>query len=59
MLKQIQKYNKALTGFVVAFVAALVAEINTGTNLDSKSLLLALGTALVTSYGVFQVPNRS
>lgn len=52
------KYDKAITGFVVSFVAALVAQVQNGIQLTLKVALLALGTALVTSYGVYQVRNK-
>jgi len=54
-----KKYRKAILGFVVAFIGALVAQVQAGTPLTSKVILLALGTALVTSYGVYQVPNEA
>jgi len=49
--------EKAVAGFVVAFIAALVAEVQAGTNLNVKALLLALGTAVVTSFSVYSVKN--
>lgn len=58
-MKKLQNYSKAILGFLVAFVGALVSEVNTGTNLNQKTVLLALGTAVVTAYAVFQARNGS
>lgn len=51
-------FDKSIVAFVVALVGALVSEVNTGSALDSKTLLLALGTAIVTSGAVFTAQNK-
>jgi hypothetical protein len=50
--------KKAVLGSVVAFIAALIAEIQSGSAFDVKSVLLALGTAVVTHATVYQVSNE-
>lgn len=54
----ITKFDKAISGFVVSFVAALVAEVQIGSPLTPKTILLALGTAIVTSWSVYQTKNK-
>lgn len=48
---------KALTALVVAFIAALIAQVNSGGTLDRKTVLIALGTAIVTAASVHTTPN--
>lgn len=48
---------KALVALVVAFIAALVAQVQSGSTFNEKTLLLALGTAVVTATSVHTVPN--
>jgi hypothetical protein len=54
----LQYAAKAVYGSLVAFVAALVAQVQSGANFDVKCVLLALGTAIVTHATVYQVSNK-
>lgn len=56
-MKELQKYNKAIWGFVVAFIGALVSQVQSGVEFSLKVALLALGTAVVTSGAVYQARN--
>lgn len=51
-------FDKSIAAFVVAFVGALVSEVNTGDSFGIKTFLLALGTAVVTSGAVFSAQNK-
>lgn len=53
-----RKYKKAILGFVVAFVGALVSQVQSGSAFDLKVALMALGTAVVTSFGVYSIKNE-
>lgn len=57
MINELKKYNKAIWGFVVAFIGALVSQVQSGTELSLKVALLSLGTAIVTAGTVYQVRN--
>lgn len=52
------KYDKAIASFVLTFVSALVAEVQAGAELTLKTLLLALGSAIVASGAVYQTRNK-
>ena len=55
---QYKKYSKAIAAFVVAYISSLVALVNAGIAVQPKVLLLALGTAIVTTYGAYQAPRN-
>jgi len=51
-------FDKAIVGFLIASVAALMAEVNDGAIFDLKTVLFAVGTGLVTSGGVYLKNNK-
>lgn len=58
MISKILPYAKAVVAFFVTYVASLLALVTVNTEVTPKILLLALGTAIVTTYGVYQTPNK-
>lgn len=54
-------YAKAVVGFVLAFLGALIATIEGRPDLENLKVLdwfIIVGSALVTAGGVYQVSNR-
>lgn len=52
--------NKAIVGFVLAFLTALVAQVADKTEFSDLTVLqwlIAVASALVTAGGVYVVPN--
>lgn len=58
----VNKPYKAIVGFVIAFVGALLATVQGRTDLDTMKLvdwLIVIATALVTAGGVYQTSNNA
>lgn len=53
----LKPYAKAVVAFIVTYIGGLVTMVTSGIIIDGKALLLALGMAIVTTYGVYQTKN--
>lgn len=56
-MKYIKGFEKAVVAFVLALIAALEAEVQSGATFNVKTVLLAAGTAVLTAAGVYSTPN--
>lgn len=52
-----KRAKKAVHASLIAFIAALVAQVQAGATFDWKVVLLAIGVALVTHAGVYATTN--
>lgn len=58
MLNALQPYTKAVVAFALLLVAALANWLGVETGIDVTHQWQVIGLVLLTTFGVYQVPNK-